>query len=324
MKLDVLVPTFNRAESLQRLLESLLRAPVPSSLSLKITVIDNNCTDATQATVQAMIARAGDRLQLTSETQQGRSSALNRGIGVTNGDLVAMVDDDEEIDDRWFHVIATAFADPSLDYIGGPYIPRWQTAAPEWLPAEYGGVIGWVESGASELPYDASFPGILMGGNAVVRRRVFDRIGPYAPWLGRTGTRLLSGEDRDFYDRLVAAGAKGRYLPSLIVHHHVNEERCTKEYFRRWLFWHGVSLGMLEREQPSTDTLLLGIPRWRFRSAARGASAAVVRLFRRSSDAARAFAAELQVWEFLGMMYGRHVYRRGKLDRGSPQQVPAA
>jgi glycosyltransferase involved in cell wall biosynthesis len=291
-------------------------------MQVSITVIDNNCTDATRAIVHAAMARADGRLQLTQEPKQGRSSALNRGIAVTQGDLVAMVDDDEEIDAGWYHTIEDAFADPDLDFIGGPYVPIRQEDLPSWIPAEYGAVIGVVDGGDQERAYDSTFPGILMGGNAVVRRRMLDRIGAYDHRLGRTGSRLLSGEDRDFYDRLLASGARGRYIPHLIVYHHIPMERCTKEYFRRWLFWHGVSLGLLERHDPSDGIHMLGIPRWRFRSAAAGAMATIGRVFGRSSDTARAFAAELQLREFFGLLYGRHLYGRGSSDSVS-QREPA-
>jgi glycosyltransferase involved in cell wall biosynthesis len=200
MRLDVIIPTFNRAGSLARTLDSLQSAPVPAGMSVTITVVDNNCTDGTEALVASRMHN-DDRVRHVFERQQGRSPALNAGVASTSGDLVGMVDDDEEVDATWYEVIEEAFSDPKLDFIGGPYIPRWVTPPPPWLPKEYGGVVGWVDGGDREVPYDSSYDGVLMGGNAVIRRRVMERVGPYATSLGRTGTRLLSGEDRDYYYR---------------------------------------------------------------------------------------------------------------------------
>ena len=60
----------------------------------------------------------------------------------------------------------------------------------------------------------------------------------------------MSCEDEDTFKRLLASGARGWYRPELIVYHHLPPERLTKRYFRRWCFWRGVSLGILDRQQP--------------------------------------------------------------------------
>ena len=308
MQLDVLIPTFNRADSLARTLDSLQSARVPAGMRVTVTVINNNCTDGTEALVASRMHN-DDRIRHVFARRQGRSPALNAGVAATNGDLVGMVDDDEEVDATWYEVIGQTFSDPSLDFIGGPYIPRWVTPPPPWLPKEYGGVVGWVDGGDREVPYDQAYDGVLMGGNAVIRRRVMERVGPYANSLGRTGHRLLSGEDRDYYYRLLNAGAKGRYLPQLVIYHHIPSERCTKSYFRRWLFWHGVSLGVLGRHEDFTGPKLLRVPRWRFKSAAKGILLAVKKWVT-PIDPARAFAEELLAWELAGALYGANLFRQ--------------
>ena len=51
MKLDVVVPTFNRSRLLQATIASLLRAPVPAGLEVSLLIVDNNSTDDTAAVV---------------------------------------------------------------------------------------------------------------------------------------------------------------------------------------------------------------------------------------------------------------------------------
>ena len=60
------------------------------------------------------------RLRYLFERRPGRSNALNTGIAACEGDLVGMIDDDEEIDRSWFRAIRAAFERPGLDFIGGP------------------------------------------------------------------------------------------------------------------------------------------------------------------------------------------------------------
>jgi glycosyltransferase involved in cell wall biosynthesis len=310
MRLDVIVPTYNRQDLLPSALNSLFAAEIPAGLEVTVTVVDNNSTDGTRGVVESFQKRFGERLRYCFEKQQGRSHALNAGITATNGDLIGVIDDDEEIDREWYKIAFAAFTTRDLDFIGGPYMPQWSIPPPEWLPVKYGGVIGWVNGGDREVPFDRDYPGILMGGNAVFRRSVLLKVGLYTTWLGRTDKGLLSGEDEELYGRLLASGAKGMYLPDLKIYHHVGPERLTKKYFRSWCFWRGVSLGLLERTRRQECAYFLGLPRWQYRSAARGLVSGFTGLFANSKGASAGFESELALWDFLGLFYGRH-FRRG-------------
>jgi glycosyltransferase involved in cell wall biosynthesis len=313
MRIDVIVPTYNRKALLAFNLRSLFAAKIPDGLDVRVTVVDNNSTDETRSIVASFKERTGDQLQYIFEPQQGRSHALNAGISATTGDLVGIIDDDEEIDANWYQTVFEAFQTRPLDFIGGPYVPQWSFPPPEWLPSEYGGVVGWVDGGAKEVPFDADYPGILMGGNAVFRRSILLKVGLYSTWLGRTDKGLLTGEDEELYGRLLASGAKGIYLPNLIIYHRVLAERMTKGYFRRWCFWRGVSLGLLERTRKLQCAYLFGIPRWHYRKALVGLSSAMTHLIFKPKNPARAFAAELGFWDCVGLLYGRHFRREDRL-----------
>src|SRR5207245_1926117 len=102
MRLDVLIATYNRCELLGRALRSLLAAPVPPGAEVFVTVVDNNSTDETREVVEAIIPAFGGRLRYLFEMNQGKSWALNSGIAATTGDLLGVIDDDEEIDSNWF------------------------------------------------------------------------------------------------------------------------------------------------------------------------------------------------------------------------------
>lgn len=307
MRLDVIVPTYNRQDLLPSALNSLFAAEIPAGLEVTVTVVDNNSTDGTRGVVESIQKRFGERIRYCFEKQQGRSHALNAGITATTGDLVGIIDDDEEIDANWYKIAFEAFRDSELDFIGGPYVPRWSIPPPEWMPSNYGSVVGSVNGGDREVPFDQNYPGILMGGNAIFRRAILLKVGLYKTWLGRTDKGLLSGEDEELYWRLLASGAKGMYLPNLKIYHYVVPERLTKKYFRSWCFWRGVSLGLLERTRRQECAYLFGLPRWHYRSAARGLVSGVTGLFVNSSET---FASELAFWDFLGLFYGRH-FRRG-------------
>jgi glucosyl-dolichyl phosphate glucuronosyltransferase len=309
MRLDVIIPTYNRRRLLESALESLFAAAVPDGLDVGVAVVDNASTDGTREVVERFQERFGQQVAYVHEPLRGRSRALNAGIAATRGELVGTIDDDERIDADWYATIYQAFSAPDLDFIGGPYLPQWASPPPDWVPPEYGAVIGVVDGGDRRVPFDRQFGGILMGGNAVFRRSILERVGPYATWLGRTDRGLESCEDQELYDRLLAAGAKGLYLPALKIYHHIGPERLTKRYFRRWCLGRGISLGLLERTRRQDCAYLFGLPRWRYRSALVGLASGIGGLFQGSRRSRASFASELAFWDFLGMLYGRHVRR---------------
>lgn len=315
LRLDVLLPTRNRARLVTRAIESLLSAPVPEGLSAQIVVIDNGSSDQTPSILEWLKARHQPRIAVVRERRCGKSRALNAGIAVTRGDLVGMIDDDEEIDTGWYQAVHGAFAaDPHLDYIGGPYIPVWATDPPKWIPDDYLAVLGEVGTGLPEQPFGPAFPGILKGGNAVIRRATLLKAGPYAEYLGPAGpARLLSCEDEEMYHRLLKIGARGRYLPQLKVLHHVSASRLSPTYFRQWCFWRGVSRGLMDRAHPLPVKYLAGVPRFLYGSAWRGLSKLAKRAVNPSASAS--LSDELKVWDLSGYLWGRHIYT---LARFSP------
>jgi len=307
MHLDVIVPTYNRHSLLERALQSLLAAELPAGLDVKVTVVDNNSRDKTPSVVNSFKPAFQGRLNYLFEPKSGKSHALNTGIAATSGELVGMIDDDEEIDRFWFVRINEIFANNELDFVGGPYVPRWGAPPPSWLPSRYSGVIGVVNLGSEQRPYGAD--NVLPGGNAVMRRSTLKRLMPYSTALGPHGDHYLADEDKDMYLRLIASGAKGLYLPDLIVYHYIHPERLTKRYYRHWCFWRGVSSGILDRERRQQVPYLLGVPQYIVGQAARATLRIVKAVAKDNEDPSKKFSDELSFWDLAGFFYGKHFYR---------------
>ncbi|HYK19896.1 MAG TPA: glycosyltransferase family 2 protein [Pyrinomonadaceae bacterium] len=306
MQLDVVIPTYNRSALLKKAIDSLLRARIPAGLTVQIIAVDNNSTDDTKATVDEAAKRSQGHVSYVFEKQQGRSPALNAGIAAATGDLIGFIDDDEEIHDSWYETIYSAFRNNEVDFIGGPYLPRFEDEIPKWLPQDRGAVVGIVDGGDKVVPFDDAYPGILMGGNAIFKREMLQRVGPYSTDLGRSGTRLLSCEDEDMYQRLRAVGARGLYLPHLIVYHFIPRERLTKRYHRSWCFWQSVSFAVLDRIRPQPVPAVFGVPRYFYGRALRGMWQLANVLNR---EPGMRFSNELSLWELAGFFYGKHFYR---------------
>jgi hypothetical protein len=133
---------------------------------------------------------------------------------------------------------------------------------------------------------------------------------------------LFSWEAEDMFIRLLAIGARGFYRPDLIIHHFVPPERLTKQYFRRWCFWHGVSQGLLDRRRPANVPYLFGVPRYMIGAAIRDTAGSLLPR-RRHDEAGRAFRNELAWRDLLGFFYGKHLYRAAP-DSAEPSRTGVA
>jgi glucosyl-dolichyl phosphate glucuronosyltransferase len=309
MHLEVVLPSYNRSGLLRLTLDSLLRAPIPEGLEATVLVVDNNSTDDTASIVSAAEPAFGGRLRRMVEKRQGKVYCLNTGIASSSADLIGLIDDDEQVDANWFNCIHSAFQDPAVDFIGGRSLPPPGMQFPVWFPPDFLIVIGWADAGDSVRQFGSpDFNAMLIGGNAVIRRAVLERVGPYSLKTNRTHERLISGEDEEMYQRLMASGCLGFYRPDLIVYHHIFRERLRKSYFRRWAFWEGVSSAARDTASGRPYPYLFGIPRWMYREALMGMASSFTERLGGSPSAA--FSGELKFIRFIGRLYGRTTARQ--------------
>ena len=304
LRLDLIVATFNRCAMLRKTLDSVLAAPIPPTLEVVVTVVDNNSSDDTREVVAAYSREFGGRLKYLFEKEQGQCCAINAGIRATTGDVIGMIDDDEQVDPNWFVIVAQWFAAEGGDFIGGPYRPAWEIPPPTWIPFDYSGVIGCFDSVPEVRTFGSDPTVMLPGGNAVVRRSAFDRVGLYSPALLRNG-------DDDMYRRLLAAGLHGKYVPELAIYHHIPASRLTKSYYRSWVFRKGIYWGQESCQRPEPVPHLFGIPRYFFGNAVHSFRDLLGRVITGKVDSSCVMSAELHWWCLAGVLYGRHFCYEG-------------
>jgi GT2 family glycosyltransferase len=321
----VLIATYNRAALLDETLTWLARMRASRALTWDAIVIDNNSTDDTRAVVDRHIAIFPVRLRYLFEGQQGRSSALNAGIAEAGGSVLAFTDDDVRVVPGWLDAAAEPLLgpDPSLAYTGGPVRPIWGADPPAWLDLTRGdlwGTIAIQNHGDAAFIYEEERK-VPLGANMAVRREVFARIGGFRADLGRSGGRLLLGQEvPELLLRARNAELRGMYVPEMQVHHHVPATRLTRRYFRRWWFGKGVSRAALERVQPITELgvdlratpHLLGVPRFMYGTAVRDVAGMLRELLR--GRPAAAFRHAMMVAYFAGYCWSRWGGRRAGLS----------
>lgn len=268
---SVVVCTLDRAASLDRLLWSLASQTAPAGnfeVSFEVVVVNNRPGDGAQAVASAYAARLPG-LRLVDEPVLGLSTARNRGVSASSGELVAFIDDDAEAGEGWLAAIADRFSDPAVAALGGRIDLVFPTGWPSWLPTRLAGHYAGLDLGPE--PFLLQAPRVPYGTNMVVRRGVLDEIGGFLTSLGRRGRSLISNEEVELFGRVRASGAAIWYDPAVQVLHHVELERATRRYLVRRAFAQGRSMALQEEHQETGRT-----PRqWRRRAV--GATSAVLR-----------------------------------------------
>lgn len=255
----VIVCTFNRCESLSAVLEKLAVQNMPDSVTWEVVVVDNNSTDQTREVVEEVARKWPGRFRYVFEHRQGLSMARNRGIREARGTVIAFTDDDVAINPEWLNNLTSNLHTGDWAGAGGRIVPVWAKPLPDWMSIHDHLTMGvFVQFEAGPEPGELSRP--PYGANMAFHRRTFEKYGGFRTDLGRSGKNLLSSEDTEYGDRVLAAGEHLRYEPHAIVFHPAPEDRMRKHFVLRWWFWFGY--GEVVKLGPPSDAgwVLNGIP----------------------------------------------------------------
>lgn len=230
--LSLVIATYNGASSLPATLESLTHQTLDREL-WEVVVVNNNSTDKTAEVVEGFAAAHPEMaIRLVEEPNQGLSWARNRGIDESKGDYIVIIDDDEtacpELLREYFDFLDTH---PHIVAAGGKITPCYPAKRPKWLSKiTERPIAGTLNLGDETKPFpEGKYFG---GGNMALRRTAIDYYGKFDTNLGRRGSKLLGGEEKELYMRYYASGEDIYYLPNAEIFHHINTERLTKPYFK--------------------------------------------------------------------------------------------
>jgi glycosyltransferase involved in cell wall biosynthesis len=327
---SVLICTYNRARLLRETLAALQTMTPPGDCDVEIVVVDNNSTDNTRFVIAEAKRTSPMPIVALSETSQGKSFALNRGLEAAQGDIVALTDDDVWPDADWLKRIVAAFREREVTFVFGKVLPRWTRLPPPELltpPAQdIWGPLAIVDYGDRPVAYVAESTGqrLPIGANLAFARDALVAIGGWRTDLGKVNNTLISGEDHEIFMRLRRHGRyAGYYDPAIFVRHFVPASRLTRAYFRRWFFWHGKTQAlMLDDLHPGLDLSrvprIAGAPRFLYRQ-----GLAQLWLWMRSlgrRDPLAVMTEELRALQYVGLLSEcwkrRHI--RGRAAQRQP------
>ena len=253
VSVTVLISTRNRPESLRLTLESLLQDGNLRIASWEALVItDFDCHDGTVEICKEFAERCPDRVRFLIQTTTGKSNALNLGISVARGEILALTDDDVLVAPDYIESIQKTFQQYTAEAAQGRVVLECDGGLPPWMGQRQKVFMSFCDYGLEVLDWTQR---TMFGTNMVIRIEAARKVGGFSPELG-AGTKMGFAEDSEFSLRLREAGCKFIYAPQILVRHQLSRKRLTPSFFRRRYFGLGRARAYIDAIER--------VPLWRY------------------------------------------------------------
>jgi L-malate glycosyltransferase len=224
--LTVLFATKDRASILREVLQAYCNLQPPAS-GWKLVVVDNGSVDSTEQVITSFSHRLP--LLRVFEREAGKNRALNAALGLVEGELTVLTDDDAFPRGDWLiELHKAARAQPECSIFGGAIMPRWETPPPRWVQwIDPRPVFTLTDPALKEGPLS---PGLVFGPNMAIRTDIFRAGLHFDTAIGPKGTNYPMGSETELVQRLGLAGHKAWYVSHAVVEHFIRKEQLQKAW----------------------------------------------------------------------------------------------
>lgn len=213
--LSVVIPHWNGIQFLGPCLDSLRSQTYKS---VEVIIVDNASSDGSQAFVREMYPWV-NLIELPAN--RGFTGACNKGIEASSGEIIALLNNDTEVDPNWAESIMDAFAaHPEVGSVASKMLlfdrrDFIHTAGDYFTTNGRAGNRGVWERDSGQFDTE-EFVFSACGGSSAYRRTMLDEIG----LLDDEFFFLM--EDVDLGWRAQLAGWRCLYTPKAVVYHHLS------------------------------------------------------------------------------------------------------
>jgi len=114
-KLSIIIPVFNEENTVNTVISSAYNSKIPG-WNKEIIVVDDCSTDGTRNILEQWKNRC---TILYKDTNEGKGSAVTKGLQHSHGDVIIIQDADLEYDPKEYPLLLSPFENPSIDIVYG-------------------------------------------------------------------------------------------------------------------------------------------------------------------------------------------------------------
>jgi glycosyltransferase involved in cell wall biosynthesis len=242
-KYSIIVPSYNRQEEIEELLESFLALEFPPE-RLELIIADDGSVDKTKSVVKEYQRKLSFEVRFYSQKNQGPGTARNMGAKKAKGDFFIFIDSDCMVPSDWLKNIDAGLMRQNADAFGGR--DSFHEDFPVLLKAINYSMTSFLTTGGlrgsrgKKLAkfYPRSF-------NMGLSKQTFHKIGGFGS--------LRHGQDIEFSHRLIKSGAKIVYIDNAIVFH--KRRTSIKKFFKQVFNWGVARINLYKIDQTMLEPL---------------------------------------------------------------------
>ena len=255
--ISVVMPTFNRAATLRRVIDSVLNQKQDkSSFSFEFLVSNNASTDETSQ----VLSEYGEKITVVYEARAGESYARNAAIKIARGEWLAFFDDDQVADDHWLDDLLHAAQSRGALIVSGSTDLELSLQEQKELGPNCCRFLGKRMHSSTAKLAGRELPA---AGNVLVHRSVFERIGIF-------DEDLTVGADSNFFLRAEEAEFAMWGSERAVIWHQVPEDRLRRAFLLERAQWQGAYFVLLGSRGSTRQALYLALTRLLFAIAVHG------------------------------------------------------
>jgi GT2 family glycosyltransferase len=212
---SAVIPNWNGARFLPTCLDALAKQTHPN---IEIIVADNASQDGSRELIKTRYPRVN---LIELPTNRGFTGACNAGLKAAQGEFVALLNNDTEVDPGWAAAVVDAFQrHPEVGIVASKMLlfdkrDHIHTAGDYFTVDGRAGNRGVWQRDEGQFDHE-EYVFSACGGSSAYRRRLFDQVGLLDDDF------FFSLEDMDMAWRAQLTGWRCLYTPAAIVYHHLS------------------------------------------------------------------------------------------------------
>lgn len=272
-KLDitVIIPTLNRAEMLDHVLEALLKQTFPQE-RYELIIIDNGSSDTT-ASICAKWQNQFINFKYIYDDHPGIHIGRNRGCMEAKSDFLVYGDDDLFPGITWLEGMYKGFTETDAVLVGGNILPKYESKPPTFIKKMWQSdaqIQMMIAFSCITFPHCRRYvnPLYIFGCSFGIRKDVIMNAGGFHPDGMPDKYMKYRGDGESYISRYVKKkGLKAVIIPEVTAEHFVSVTRMSEERIAQVGYRNGISDAYrILRESPTKLSLVLNITSTLFRT----------------------------------------------------------